>query len=63
MDCMYSSWGRRESDMTEQLSQETSPTFLSLTIVSHMCQLLSRIWILCDPMDSSPPDSSVHGIS
>ena len=27
-----------------------------------MCtQLLSRVLILCDPMDGSPPGSSVHG--
>ena len=25
-----------------------------------MCQLLSRVW-LCDPVDCSPPGSSVHG--
>ena len=25
--------------------------------------LLSRVQLFCDPMDCSPPDSSVHGIS
>ena len=25
--------------------------------------MLSRFWLFCDPMDSSPPVSSVHGIS
>ena len=25
-------------------------------------QLLSRVWLFCDPRDCSPPDSSVHGI-
>ena len=41
----YSPWGRKESDMTEQLStaqQCAQPT-------------------LYDPMDYSPPGSSVHG--
>ena len=25
--------------------------------------LLSRVWLFCNPMDCSPPSSSVHGIS
>ena len=36
-----------------------------LKVFSHLCvcaQSLSHIW-LCDPMDCSPPGSSVHGIS
>ena len=31
--------------------------------LSIVCaQLLSRDWLFCDPMDCSPPGSSVHGI-
>ena len=26
-------------------------------------KLLSRVWLFCDPVDCSPPGSSVHGIS
>ena len=29
--------------------------------LSHLAQFLSHVW-LCDPMDCSPPASSVHGI-
>ena len=29
----------------------------------YCCQLLSRVWLFCDPMDCSPPGSSVNGIS
>ena len=35
---------------------------LNLLYLKKKCaQLLSRVW-LCDPMDCSPPDSSVYGI-
>ena len=34
--------------------------FLSCCI---FVELLSRIWLFCNPMDCSPPGSSVHGIS
>ena len=30
---------------------------------SLVVQLLSRVWLFCDPMDCSPPGFSVHGIS
>ena len=32
-------------------------------IPSPFCCLVSRVWLLCDPMDYSLPGSSVHGIS
>ena len=28
-----------------------------------MVELLSRVWLFCNPMDRSPPGSSIHGIS
>ena len=30
--------------------------------VVAVVQLLSRVWLFCNPMDCSPPSSSVHGI-
>ena len=27
-----------------------------------VCCVLGRVWLFCDPMDYSPPDSTVHGI-
>ena len=40
-----------------------SPTSFSTILPSCMCpQLVSHVW-LCNPMDCSPPGSSVHGIS
>ena len=41
-------WGCTESDTTDATQQQ---------------QLLSCVWLFCDPMDCSPPDSTVHGIS
>ena len=41
-----------------------SRTLLCLSLrVSPPGNLLSRVWLLCDPMDCNPPCSSVHGIS
>ena len=34
---------------------------LPITLWSGV-ESLSRVWLLCDPMDCSPPGSSVHGI-
>ena len=48
-------WGREESDKTEQLIHSTH-TPLSVVLVTQSCPTL------CDPMDCSPPGSSVHGI-
>ena len=47
--------GRKESDTTEQIS-------LLFSLFPSSVQSLSCVW-LCDPMDCSPPCSSVHGIS
>ena len=44
-----SPWGRKESDMTEQLNW------------TEVLIALSYVWF-CNPMDSSPPGSSIHGI-
>ena len=33
--------------------------YLGLLLV----QLISHVWLFCDPIDCRPPDSSVHGIS
>ena len=35
---------------------------LQNTLSTNVCQLLSHVQF-CNPMDCSPPDSSVHGIS
>ena len=44
-----------------------SPTTLvQATIISLgllVVYLLSRVWLICDPIDCRPPGSSVHGIS
>ena len=33
------------------------------TPVCFCCSIVSRVWLFCDPMDCSPPGSSVQGIS
>ena len=57
----YSSWGRKESDTTEQLR------FLSfLSLVEKravLCLVTQSCPTLCDPMHYSSPVSSVHGAS
>ena len=42
-----------------------SEAFLSICVTVLSCAVLSRsvVWTLCDPMDCSPPGSSVHGDS
>ena len=41
-----------------------SPVLKPVTQFIHLClcRLLSCVWLFCDPMDCSPPGSSVHGI-
>ena len=56
-----SPWGRKKSDMTEQLSTQHSarcsePKSSSVQLLSHACPTL------CDSMDCSLSGSSVHGI-
>ena len=40
------------------------PKFKKMSIGSCLCMLncFYHVWILCNPMDCSPPGSSVHGI-
>ena len=33
-----------------------------LNLFLYVCAVLSRSWLYCDPMDCSPPGSSIHGI-
>ena len=47
-------WGCKELDMTQQLNSNNMKNVKVLIIQSCL--------ILCDPMDGSPPGSSVHGI-
>ena len=46
-------WGHTESDTTEATQQQQQQ------VQSEVAQ---SCWTLCDPMDYSPPGSSVHGI-
>ena len=49
------------------------PLYTSPFCDNHICKFifisefvvwsLSRVWLFCDPLDCSPPGSSVHGIS
>ena len=38
-------------------------TFLFITFLLHACNVTSVLSALCNPVDCSPPGSSVHGIS
>ena len=71
---LYSSWGHKESDMTEWLQLlSLFRTFLWLTLsmmyvnwvtlCSVLCWVTQSCPSLCDPMDCSPPVSSVQGDS
>ena len=53
----YSPWGHKESDMTERLHFHFLRVSMKVKLlVTHSCLTL------CNPMDCSPPGSSVHGI-
>ena len=52
---LYNSWGHKSWTRLRRLTQEPS-SGLCVCSVSKSCQTL------CDPMDYSPPGSSVHGI-
>ena len=67
------SWGHKESDTTEQLNWppchwQPFPTlqvfglFLPLLKVKVKVLVAQSCPSLCDPMDCSPPGSSVHGV-
>ena len=56
--------GVAESDMTERLNwTELMGSFLCGNHSSLCCLVTKLCPALCDPMDCSPPGSSVHGIS
>ena len=63
-----SPWGSKESDMTEATQQQhikVSIFVLVITMLLYFCvgaKSLHLCLTLCDPMDHSPPGSSVHGI-
>ena len=60
-----SPWGRKESDMTEQLNWRTAPSYhvcLCIEVACRHVKLLQSFPTLCYPMGQSPPGSSVHGI-
>ena len=56
-----SPWGRKESDTTEWLNWTERHRFL--WDFAMLFQSLSHVSLLFDPMNCSPPGSSVHGIS
>ena len=68
----YKSRGGRKSHLNCQLACSKIPSYCkcptSLSIPFPECphsmhaQLLSHIWLFCNPMDCSPTGSSVHGI-
>ena len=48
------------------LSKGISLSLKFNSLLSTICcfvQLLSHVWVFCNPMNCSPPGSSVHGIS
>ena len=49
-----SSWGYKELDLTEQLNNN-KPT-------GEEIEVAQSCLTLCDPVDCSPPGSSIHGI-
>ena len=61
----YSPWGRKELDMTEQLSTHTHllGSLCRIHCFFVLCLLTQSCPALCDPMDCSLPGSSVHGDS
>ena len=62
------SWGRKESDTTEQLNWTEIHIYMKKSISSLrrcwalLCLVTQSCPTLCDSMDCSPPGSSVHGI-
>ena len=62
-DAVGMGWGLASQKMQKLLIQ--GPHFETTDLVSRVCVWalngFSRVW-LCDPMDCSPPGSSVHGI-
>ena len=62
----YSSWGCKESDMTERLHfQEGRGQGTTFKRTTHSCMRVQSpqpCLTLHDPVDCSPPGSSVRGI-
>ena len=56
---LHSPWGRKESDTTERLHF----CFLQCMKVKSESEVTQFCLTLCNPMDCTPPGSSVHGIS
>ena len=58
MDCIVSPWGRKELDTMEWLSLTCHIILVSgvKVLVAQLCPTL------CDPMDGSPPGSSIYEI-
>ena len=58
-----SPWGHKESDTTERLTHNLSSAFLlNFFPAATAAKSLQSCPTLCDPIDGSPPGSSVHGI-
>ena len=56
-------WSLGQEDPLERKWQPT-PVFLPGKFHGQRSLVsLSHVWLFCDPMDCSPPGSSVHGIS
>ena len=49
-----------ETSLLPSVVEMTKYKYLSRVVVIY---LLSFVWLFCKPMDCSPPDCSVHGIS
>ena len=60
----YSPWGRKELDMTEHTPHTHTEKLKDYKYNwTYVCaKQLQSCWSLCDPMDCSPPGSSVPGI-
>ena len=59
--CLPASPGWGENDIKMKASgQCEKPPYLCIAVV--IVKSLSRVWLFCNPMDCSPPGSSVHGI-
>ena len=63
------SWGHKESDMTERLSSAHTEENSFIALLGKggpqqavLCLVTQSCPTLCDPMNCSPPDSSVHEI-
>jgi len=52
-------WGRTESDTTEVAQQQQQATSIGTW---YVCSVAQSCATLCDPIDCSPPGSSIHGI-